>query len=53
MENNTVMKHIQRLRKILTFAYKIEWIDKDPLLKWQPRYIKNKHEFLRVDELQV
>mgnify|MGYP003651280609 FL=1 len=53
MENNTVMKHIQRLRKMVTLAYKMEWIDKDPFIKFKPRYIKNEREFLREDELQT
>ena len=52
MENNTVMKHIQRLRKMVTLAYKMEWIDKDPFIKFKPTYIKNEREFLREDELQ-
>lgn len=53
MENNTVMKHIQRLRKMVTLAYKMEWIDKDPFIKFKPTYIKNEREFLREDELQA
>jgi len=53
MENNTVMKHIQRLRKMVTLAYKMEWIDKDPFIKFKPTYIKNEREFLREDELQT
>ncbi|WP_452602503.1 site-specific integrase [Pontimicrobium sp. MEBiC06410] len=52
MENNTVMKHIQRLRKMVTLAYKMEWIDKDPFIKFKPTYIKNERQFLRDDELQ-
>jgi integrase/recombinase XerD len=52
MENNTVMKHIQRLRKMVTLAYKMEWIDKDPFIKFKPTFIKNEREFLREDELQ-
>lgn len=52
MENNTAMKHIQRLRKMVTLAYKMEWIDKDPFIKFKPTYIKNEREFLSEDELQ-
>ena len=52
MENNTVMKHIQRMRKMVTLAYKMEWIEKDPFIKFKPTYIKNEREFLREDELQ-
>lgn len=53
MENNTVMKHIQRLRKMVTLAYKMEWIDKDPFIKFKPIYIKNEREFLSENELQT
>ena len=53
MENNTVMKHIQRLRKMVTLAYKMEWIDKDPFIKFKPTYIKNEREFLSKDEMQA
>lgn len=52
MENNTVMKHIQRLRKMVTLAFKMDWIDKDPFIKFKSTYIKNEREFLREDELQ-
>ncbi len=51
MGNNTVMKHIQRLRKMVTLAYKMEWIDKDPFIRFKPNYIRNDREFLREDEL--
>lgn len=53
MENNTVMKHIQRLRKMVTLAYKMEWIEKDPFIKFKPTYIKNEREFLSEEELQT
>ncbi|WP_343066430.1 site-specific integrase [Mesonia hippocampi] len=53
MENNTVMKHIQRLRKMVTLAYKMEWIDKDPFIKFKPTYIKNEREFLSENELRT
>lgn len=52
MENNTVMKHIQRLRKMVTLAYKMEWIDKDPFIKFKPTYIKKERAFLSEAELQ-
>ncbi|WP_296381400.1 site-specific integrase [Winogradskyella sp.] len=51
MGNNTVMKHIQRLRKMVTLSYKMEWIDKDPFIRFKPSYIRNDREFLRQDEL--
>jgi hypothetical protein len=29
--NNTIMKHIQRLRKMVTMAFHMEWITKDQI----------------------
>jgi len=52
MENNTVMKHIQRLRKMVTMAYKMEWLAKDPFVKFKPTYVRNEREFLSDLELQ-
>ncbi|TPN84532.1 site-specific integrase [Aquimarina algicola] len=51
MGNNTVMKHIQRLRKIITLAYHIEWIDKDPFVRWKPSFESTQREFLSTHEL--
>lgn len=49
--NNTIMKHIQRLRKMVTLAYHIEWIDRDPFVKFKPKLIKKEREFLTQSEL--
>jgi site-specific recombinase XerD len=51
MSNNTVMKHIQRFRKIATLGYHIEWIDKDPFMRWKPIYEKRERPFLTDNEL--
>jgi len=53
MGNNTVMKHIERLRKMVTLAYKMEWIDKDPFLKFEAKYEKRERTFLTLEELQA
>jgi integrase len=50
--NNAIMKHIQRLRKIITLAYHLEWIDRDPFAKFKPKLVKTKREFLSKAELQ-
>jgi len=39
------MTPIQRLRKMLTFAYKIESIDKDPFIKFNLRILKTNVHF--------
>ncbi len=51
MSNNTVMKHIQRFRKIVTLGYHIEWIDRDPFIRWKPIYEKRERPFLTQNEL--
>ncbi|MUH36249.1 site-specific integrase [Zobellia amurskyensis] len=53
MGNNTVMKHIGRLRKLINLAFKLEWIDRDPFINFKFKYIKNEREFLRLDQLQA
>jgi len=48
---NTVMKHIQRLRKMITLSYNLEWIDKDPFRRWKPMFEKTYRQFLTENEL--
>ncbi|GAA4954222.1 site-specific integrase [Algibacter agarivorans] len=50
--NNAVMKHIQRLRKMTTLAYHMEWIDRDPFVKFKPILEKREREFLTDIELK-
>ena len=49
--NNTVMKHIQRLRKMITMCYHMEWIDKDPFVKFKSSFEKSERDFLTQREL--
>lgn len=51
MSHNTVMKHIQRFRKIVTLGYHMEWVDKDPFIRWKPTFERREREFLNVNEL--
>lgn len=51
MGQNTVMKHIQRFRKMVTLAYHLEWISKDPFIRWKPTFEKTQREFLSENEL--
>ncbi|MCG2459451.1 site-specific integrase [Flavobacteriaceae bacterium F89] len=51
--NNAVMKHIQRLRKMVTLAYHIEWIERDPFVKFKPKLEKTEREFLTDIELEA
>ncbi len=53
MGNNTVMKHIERLRKMVSLAYKMEWLDKDPFIKFEAKYERKERKFLTLEELQT
>jgi hypothetical protein len=50
--NNTAMKHIKRLRKMASLAYRMEWIEKDPFIRFKIKTIKKEREFLSAQELQ-
>ncbi|UMB52453.1 site-specific integrase [Lutibacter sp. A64] len=50
--NNTIIKHIQRLRKMVTMAFHMEWIERDPFVKYKPSFIKKEREFLSKKELE-
>ena len=50
--NNTTMKHIQRLRKMINLARHMEWIDRDPFRKFKQTIIKRQREFLTDVELK-
>lgn len=49
--NNTIMKHIQRLRKVVTLAVKMEWLEKDPFLKYKCKFTPSNRKYLSKDEL--
>jgi len=48
--NNTIMKHIQRLRKVVTLAVKLEWIDKDPFDKYKCKFVPTTRKYLSDEE---
>lgn len=50
--NNGVMKHLERLKKLLNLAQKLEWVDKDPFAKFSLRFKKTERAFLCEKELQ-
>lgn len=52
LQHNAVMKHIQRLRKMITLAFHLEWIERDPFVKFKPNLIQKERGFLTVEELQ-
>lgn len=48
---NTIMKHIERLRKVVNMAIKNDWLERDPFLKFKPVFLKTSRQFLTNDEL--
>jgi len=51
LSNNGVMKHIERLRKMISMAERMEWIEKDPFAKYKLKFEKVGREFLTKEEL--
>lgn len=51
--NNTVMKHIERFRKIISMAVRNEWLAQDPFLKFKPKFVKKERGFLGEEELKI
>jgi integrase/recombinase XerD len=51
--NNTVMKHIERLRKIINIAVKNDWIVKDPFIRFERHMIIKDRGCLESEELET
>lgn len=45
------MKHLERLKKMVTWAYTNEWIQKDPFTAYKLKFKRHEMEFLDKDEL--
>jgi site-specific recombinase XerD len=52
LTNNGVMKHMERLRKMVTLAYKMEWIPKDPFAQYKLKFKRKEMSFLTTEELE-
>ncbi len=52
MENNTVMKHIERLKKMIQMAIRYEWLEKDPFVAFQQKFHHVERGYLTEDELK-
>lgn len=51
LANNGVMKHLERFRKMVTMAVKMEWISRDPFEKYQLKFHRVERDFLTAEEL--
>ncbi|THU32539.1 site-specific integrase [Niastella caeni] len=49
--NNGTMKHLERLKKIVNWAVKNEWIDKNPFTAFQLKFKRKERDFLTELEL--
>jgi site-specific recombinase XerD len=49
--NNGTMKHLERLKKMVTWACTNEWIEKDPFAAYKLRFKRCEMDFLDKDEL--
>jgi len=50
---NTIMKHIERLRKVVNMAVKNDWLEKDPFVKFKSTFTRTTREFLSAEELHA
>lgn len=51
LSNNGVMKHLERLRKMINLALQMEWIDKNPFLAYRLKFEKVDRDYLTKQEL--
>jgi site-specific recombinase XerD len=51
--NNGTMKHLERLKKMVTWAAINEWIEKDPFATYKLKFKRHEMEFLQEDELAL
>lgn len=53
LTNKGIMKRMERLRKVVTLAYKTNWLTKDPFLLYRLKLQRTEREFLLEDELET
>lgn len=53
MGNNSVMKHLERFRKMITLSYKLEWIERDPFINFKAKFEKVERGYLTKIELKT
>ncbi|MFY0715210.1 site-specific integrase [Seonamhaeicola sp. NFXS20] len=53
LSNNGVMKHLERFKKMVNLAVKLEWMHKNPFNQFQMKYHKYDRAYLTERELQL
>ncbi|WP_294824831.1 site-specific integrase [uncultured Flavobacterium sp.] len=51
LNNNGIMKHIERLRKMINMAITLDWLPKDPFSSFKKHFDKVEREYLNATEL--
>ena len=53
LSNNGVMKHLERFKKMINLAVKLEWMHKNPFNQFQLKYQKYDRAYLNERELEL
>ena len=53
LANNGVMKHLERFKKMINLAIKLEWIVKNPFNQFQLKFDKYDRQYLSERELEL
>ncbi len=53
LSNNGVMKHLERFKKMINLAIKLEWMNKNPFSQFQLKYDKYDKAYLNERELEL
>jgi integrase len=51
LNNNGLMKHLERFCKMVNLAVRLEWLDRNPFQAYQLKFDKVEREYLTKDEL--
>ena len=49
--NNGTMKHLERLKKMVSWAAKNEWVEKNPFLNYQVKFKHKERDYLSENEI--
>jgi len=50
---NGTMKHLERFKKMINLAIKLEWLEKSPFQNYKMKFEKNERQFLSERELKM
>ncbi|MDP5158278.1 MAG: site-specific integrase [Flaviramulus sp.] len=53
LTNNGVMKHLERFKKMINLAFRLEWIPKNPFMQFQLKFNKFDRQYLSERELEL